>query len=57
MSEGVHDIVGSHDGRRWMRPLEATLGEGVHSMVIACVSWFERVKVQMVGLWMRESVG
>jgi len=57
MSEGVHDIMGPHDGRGWMCPLEATLGEGVHSMVIACVSWFERVKVGMVGLRTRESVG
>jgi len=40
-----------------MRPLKATLGEGVHSMVIACVSWSKRVKVRMVGLWTRESVG
>jgi len=56
MSEGVHDIVGPHDGRGWMRPLEATLGDGVHNMVIACVTWSEQVKVQMVGLRTRESV-
>jgi len=41
MSEGVHDIVGPHDGRWWMCPLEATLGERIHSMVIACMSWSE----------------
>ncbi|QCE11344.1 hypothetical protein DEO72_LG10g2577 [Vigna unguiculata] len=52
-----HDIVGPHDGRGWMRPLKATLGEEVHSMVIACVSWSEQVKVQMVGLRTREFVG
>ena len=57
ISERVHDIVGLHDWRGWMRPLKATLGEGVHSMVIACVSWSKRVKVRMVGLWTRESVG